>query len=56
VGPLLVSHCTNCTSFAYLAVLSVVGHITGLAAIPYYLSYEVPAKRFWTDRLSTNWV
>ena len=47
----LVSHYTNCTSLAYLAVLSVGGHITGLAAIPYYLLYEVPAKRFWTDHL-----
>jgi len=29
--------------------LSVGGHITGLAAIPYYQLYEVPAKSFWTD-------
>jgi len=34
-----------------LAVLSVGGHITGLAAIPYYLLYEVPAISFWTDHL-----
>jgi hypothetical protein len=51
VCSLLVSHCTNCTSLAYLAVLSVGGHITGLACIPYYLLYEVPAKRFWTDHV-----
>ena len=41
-----VSHCTNCSSLAYLAVLSVGGHITGLAAIPFYLLYAVPAKSF----------
>jgi len=28
VCPLLVSHCSNCASLAYLAVLSVGGHIT----------------------------
>jgi len=49
---LLVSHCTNCASLAYWAVLSVGGHITGLAAIPYYLLYEVPAKSFWI----ANWI
>jgi len=47
----LVGHYTNCTSLAYLAVLSVGGHITGLAGIPYYLLYELPAKIFWTDHL-----
>jgi len=30
VCPLLVSHCTNCASLAYLTILSVGGHITGL--------------------------
>jgi len=39
VCPLLVNHCTNCTSLAYLAVLSLGGLITGLAAILYYLLY-----------------
>jgi len=48
---LVVSHCTNCTSLAYLAVLSVGGHITGVAAIHYYFLYEVPAKSFLTDHL-----
>jgi len=46
-----VSHCTDCASLAYLAVLSVGGHINGLAPIPYYLLYEVPAISFWTDHL-----
>jgi hypothetical protein len=48
VCALLVSHFTNCASLAYLAVLSVGGHIAGLAAVPYYLLHEVPAKSFWT--------
>jgi len=34
-----------------MAVLSVGGHITGLAAFLYYLLHEVPAKSFWTDHL-----
>jgi len=51
VCPPLVSHCTNCASLAYLDVLSLGGHITGLAALPYYLLYEVPVKSFWTDHL-----
>jgi len=46
VYPLVVSHCTNGISLAYLAVMSVGGHITGLAAIPYDLLYEVPDKSF----------
>jgi len=48
---LLVSRCTNCFSLAYLAVLLVGGHITGLSAVPYYLLYEVSGKSFWTLHL-----
>ena len=54
--PLLVSHCTDCASLAYLAVLSLGGHITGLAANPYYLLCEVPGKSFGLITGSANWI
>ena len=52
----LVSHCTNCAILAYVAVLSVGDHITGLAAISYYLLYEVPAEVFGLITWSANWI
>jgi len=51
VSACIIICCTDCASHAYLAVLSVGGHITGLAAVPYYLLYEVTAKSFWTAHL-----